>query len=268
MGHVLCAGPRLEAAAVPFECGWGGYTGAALKKRIEQGKEASKVENAFLAAYDPVKQEIVWKVPLPRHGNGGAMVTACDLVFEGTTKQTFAAFDAKTGKVLWEYPTQSAPVAGPITYGLDGEQYVAVNAGWGGGAAQVEQGLGIELPRASARLLVFKLGGNKQLPPLKAKEPVPPPPRLTASEADVRKGAKLFADTCALCHGNRAIGGVKDLRHMTPETHAKFNDIVLGGAYEAKGMASFSDILSDEDAEAIHGYLISRANEDWGTDGQ
>src|SRR3990172_4729584 len=83
-----------------------------------------------------------WQVELPRHGNGGVFVTASDLVFEGTTKQIFAAFDARTGKVLWEYPTQSAPVAGGITYELDGEQYVAINAGWGGGAAQIERGAG------------------------------------------------------------------------------------------------------------------------------
>ncbi len=265
-GMVFAVDPDWEPKPMRSNAGWGGYTGDALEKRMELTQEAAEVENAFLAAYDPVKQELAWKVPLPRHGNGGVMVTASDLVFEGTTKQTFAAFDARTGKQLWEFPTQSAPVAGPITYELDGEQYVAINAGWGGGAAQVEQGLGIELPRSSARLLVFKLGGTKQLPPLKAEEPVSPPPRLTASEAEVRKGAQLYADTCALCHGPRAVGGVKDLRHMSPEAHAAFNQIVLGGAYVDKGMASFDDILSEEDAEAIHGYLISRANEDWGAD--
>jgi quinohemoprotein ethanol dehydrogenase len=57
---------------------------------------------------------------------------------------------------------------------------------------------------------------------------------------------------------------VKDLRHLTPETHAAFFDIVLGGKYRDKGMASFADILKKEDADAIHAYLISRANEDWG----
>jgi quinohemoprotein ethanol dehydrogenase len=74
----------------------------------------------------------------------------------------------------------------------------------------------------------------------------------------------LFGQTCAVCHGQSAIGGVKDLRHMTKETHAAFLDIVLRGKYQAKGMASFADILKPEDAEAIHAYLIARANEDWG----
>ena len=246
--------------------GWGGYSGDALKKRLELQKLADADEKAWLTAYDPVKQEIAWQVRLPRHGNGGVMVTASDLVFEGTTKQTFAAFDAKTGSVLWEFPTQSAPVAGGISYWLDGVQYVAINAGWGGGAAQIERGAGIELPRAPARLLVFKLGGTLQLPPLAKQEAIPNPPPLRATEAQIQRGAQLFADTCAQCHGRLAIGGVKDLRHMTMETHGKFNDIVLGGIYMDKGMASFADLLKPEDAEAIHNYLIARANEDWGRD--
>jgi quinohemoprotein ethanol dehydrogenase len=192
------------------------------------------------------------------------MVTASDLVFEGTTRQTFAAFDATNGQVLWEMPVQSAPVGGAITYLLDGVQYVAVNAGWGGGAAQIERGAGIELPRASARLLVFALGGKVQLPPLKAEDKAPEPPRLTASEATVARGAVLYAQTCQVCHGQQAIGGVKDLRGLTREAHARFNDVVLGGLYKEKGMASFADILKPDEAEAIHAYLIARANEDWG----
>lgn len=244
--------------------GWGGFSGDALKKRAEIQKQINAMEKTFLVAWDPVKQQAAWRVQLPRHGNGGVMITGSDLVFEGTTKQTFAAFDARTGKLIWEMPVQSAPVAGPITYMLDGVQYIAVNAGWGGGAAQIERGSGIELPRASARLLVFKIGGKVQLPPLKAEEKAPDPPPVTASEATIAKGAQLFADTCSRCHGQQAIGGVKDLRRMTRDTHAKFNDIVLKGIYLDKGMANFSDVLKPEDADAIHGYIIARANEDWG----
>jgi len=265
--QVYAIDPNWKPQPFRSNSGWGGYSGDALAKRMKLMEQAHKDEKAWLTAYDPVNQKIAWQVPLPRHGNGGVMVTASDLVFEGTTKQTFAAFDARNGKLLWEYPTQSAPVAGAITYELDGEQYIAINAGWGGGAALVERGAGIEMPRAQARLLVFKLGGTAKLPPLAKQEAIPQPPRLTASEAEVKKGAQLFADTCAVCHGQNAIGGVKDLRHLTPETHAKFLDIVLGGIYQDKGMASFADILSKEDAEAIHSYIIARANEDWGEGG-
>ncbi len=245
--------------------GWGGYSGEALKKRLELQKQVAEREKTALIAWDPVKQEVRWRVPLPRHGNGGVLTTAGNLVFEGTTKQTFAAFRATDGKVLWEMPVQSAPVAGPITYELDGVQYIAVNAGWGGGAAQIERGSGTAENRASARLLVFKLGGNVQLPPLPPAPPIPDPPPLRASEETVQKGAAIFARTCAQCHGQLAVGGVKDLRQMTRETHAQFNDIVLKGLRVQKGMASFANLLSADDVEAVHAYVISRAQEDWGT---
>jgi len=263
-GFVYARAPNWTPQPMRSNSGWGGFGPDLAAKRAPLQAQANAIEKAWLTAWDPVRQQVAWQVELPRHGNGGVMVTASDLVFEGTTRQTFTAFDARTGRELWSFPTQSAPVAGAITYMLDGVQYVAINAGWGGGAAQVEQGAGIELPRAKARLLVFRLGGTAQLPPLEATAAIPPPPPLRASEATVARGAQLFADTCAVCHGRSAIGGVKDLRHMTADTHRQFNDIVLRGIYVDKGMANFSDILKPEDAEAIHAYLIARANEDWG----
>jgi quinohemoprotein ethanol dehydrogenase len=257
--------PGWQPQPLRSNSGWGGFTGEAGKARAALMEQANALEKAWLTAWDPVAQRAAWQVELPRHGNGGAMVTAADIVFAGTTRQTFAAFDARDGELLWEYPTQSAPVAGAITYELDGEQYIAINAGWGGGAAQIERGAGIELPRAPARLLVFRLGGTASLPPLPENAAVPPePPPLRASEATVARGAQLYAQTCAVCHGQNALGGVADLRRMTAETHAQFNRIVLEGLYLEKGMASFSDILDEDEAEAIHAYLIARANEDWG----
>ena len=50
---------------------------------------------------------------------------------------------------------------------------------------------------------------------------------------------------------------------MSPDTHKAFLDIVLGGKRAKSGMASFADTLSKDEAEAIHQYLIQRANEDW-----
>lgn len=250
---------------VPFRSnsGWGGYRGEALQKRLELQRNAPP-ERAGLIAWDPVRQEAAWEIPLPRHGNGGVLTTAGNLVIEGTTKQTLSILRATDGELLWEMPVQSAPVAGPITYVVGGEQYIAVNAGFGGGAAQVERGAGLALNRATARLLVFKLGGDLSLPPLADAPPVPNPPPLRATEETVARGAQIFAQTCAQCHGTLAIGGMKDLRYMTPETHAAFDDIVLRGTRVALGMASFGDLLTAADSAAVHAYVIARANEDWG----
>jgi quinohemoprotein ethanol dehydrogenase len=131
----------------------------------------------------------------------------------------------------------------------------------------VERGASTQQNRASGRLLVFKLGGKAQLPPLAPAPPIPDPPPLRATEDVVRHGAELYAATCAQCHGQLAVGGAKDLRYMTRETHAAFNDIVLKGTRADKGMASFANLLKPDEVEAIHAYVISRANEDWGTGG-
>jgi quinohemoprotein ethanol dehydrogenase len=264
---VYATDPNFQPKMFRSNGGWGGYTGDKLQKRIKLQKEGDAREKAWLVAWNPVTQKEAWRVPLPRHGNGGVLTTAGNLVIEGTTRQTFAIFRATDGKPLWEMPVQSAPVAGPITFMAGGEQYIAVNAGWGGGAAQIERGAGTALHRAPARLLVFKLGGKVQLPPLPPATPVPNPPPLRATEDVVRRGGELFAQTCAQCHGQLAVGGVKDLRFMTTETHAQFNDIVLKGTRVEKGMASFASLLKPEDAEAIHAYVIARANEDWGSGG-
>ena len=50
---------------------------------------------------------------------------------------------------------------------------------------------------------------------------------------------------------------------MTQQVHTAFNDILLKGIYQQRGMASFADVLTPEDVEAIHAYLIARGNEDY-----
>lgn len=85
-----------------------------------------------LRAVDPRTGEEVW-----RHENraplwGGVMTTAGNLVFTGTPEGYLKAFDAVTGEELWGFNTGSGVVGTPITWEMDGEQYVSVVSGWGG----------------------------------------------------------------------------------------------------------------------------------------
>lgn len=221
----------------------------------------------WLSAWNPVTQKEAWRVAYPMNGSGGVLATAGNLVFQGTIGASLAAYSADKGKKLWDMPVQNVPVAAPITYMVDGEQYVAVNAGWGGGLAHVERAKYTKLFLGKPRLLVFKLGGTAKLPPMPAASRIVPelqaPPKPTGTPEQVATGEKLYGAHCVLCHGIAARGGVKDLRHMEPATHKDFLDIVLGGKCAANGMASFADTLSKDDAEAIHHYLIARANADW-----
>jgi quinohemoprotein ethanol dehydrogenase len=250
----------------PFRSNAGfGFAGYADLRR-ELNQKAAAIEGGWLAAWDPVKQKEIWRAPYKRPGAGGTLATGGGLVFEGTIDRTIAAYDDKTGEKLWESPTNTMPIAAPMTYSVNGVQYVAIAAGWGGGMAAVERGSPGDRGRDQARLLVYKLGAKGTLPPFDPKTPaLTPPPPVRATEAQITRGAEVFAQNCALCHGQEARGGgEKDLRALTPELHAQFKDIVLGGARKEKGMPSFADALSAEDVEAVHGYIISRANEDWG----
>ena len=82
-----------------------------------------------LVAWDPVKQRKVWgsKEELPIMG--GALSTAGGLVFHGNVFGVFKALDARTGKILWQFNTGSGITAGPLSYEIDGKQYVAVVSG-------------------------------------------------------------------------------------------------------------------------------------------
>lgn len=256
------------AADPDYGPGRGPGNGFAFRGHPEERKriadEAAAHAGAWLAAWDPVRQKEAWRVAYPRAGSGGVLATAGNLVIEGTIDRTLAIYRADTGERLWQMPVQNVPIGAPITYELDGTQYIAVNAGWGGGVAHVESANYRDLKVGPARLLVFALGGGARLPDfVAAAPPRSPPPPATAPVETVRRGETLYAATCAPCHGAEARGGVKDLRWMSPDSHRGFLDIVLGGARQGSGMASFADRLNRDDAEAIHAYLIARANEDW-----
>ena len=231
--------------------------------------EAEARENAWLTAWDPVSQKEVWRVPHSRPGSGGVLSTAGGLVMQGNPDKKLAIYRATDGALLWEYDTQNVPMAAPITYTLDGEQYIAITTGWGGGMALVEMSQGKPpLVNGPARLMVFKLGGKGELPafdPDEGEQRVEPP-LSRAPEEQIEKGRVLFQDTCSTCHGVNARGGLKDLRWMTRETHAQFDRIVLEGLRADKGMPEFSGELSAEDVAAIHAYITARANEDFFTE--
>jgi quinohemoprotein ethanol dehydrogenase len=232
-----------------------------LRARLQA--EAVASEKGYLLAWNPVTQSEAWRVDYGIPGSGGVLSTAGNLLIQGTIAKTLAIYRADTGKKLWEMNIDQAPVAGPITYMIDGEQYIAINAGWGGSPVMNLNKNG-PFRTATAKLLVFKLDAKGvTLPPMPPPSALAPPPPLRAPEAQVARGRELYAQTCVRCHGDNAIGGVKDLRWMSAETHKLFGDIVLNGLYREKGMTSFADVLGPEDAEAIHQYLIARANEDY-----
>jgi mono/diheme cytochrome c family protein len=234
--------------------------------RAERPPAAARaVATGALLAWDPAKQAPAWRVELGASWNGGTLATAGNLVMQGAADGRLVVYRADSGEKLWEMPIQTGAVAGPISYGVDGEQYLAVAAGWAGAAAlwggDRERA---KYEAAEARVLAFKLDGAARLPPPPGLKQPPRPPRSTGAEEVIARGKEMYDATCATCHGVNAVAGIMpDLRHMTAETHAQFEAIVLGGARLGGGMPAFADKYGRADAEAIHAWLIQRANEDW-----
>jgi len=219
-----------------------------------------------LTAWDPVKQKEAWRAERPGPLNGGALSTAGNLVFEGTGLGQFEALRATTGEKLWSAATESGVTAGPISYSVNGEQYVAVLVGWGGVLPLAAGEVGLQSPGMAnvPRLLAFKLGGKANLPAApEVKRPVLSPPRSTASAAEVKNGEQLYQRYCSGCHGDVAVSGgvLPDLRYSGTLTNDQWFQIVLDGTLEAYGMVSFSKEITRQNATAIRDYVIFRANQ-------
>ena len=219
-----------------------------------------------LVAWDPVKKQRAWQVRHDKPSNGGILSTAGDLVFQGTWDGTFAAYDANNGTPLWQYQSDSAILAGPISYELDGEQYIAVAQGSGG---TVMLTVGDELKRNKVnqnKLLVFKRGEFNQTRSNALTQTAQDSTLATilalghkaeTNPEIIKKGQTLYGQNCASCHGISAKSNhiIPDLRYMSEQTHIDFSGIVLGGAYAHKGMIGYFETLSLEDSEAIHAFL-------------
>lgn len=232
-------------------------------------KQVAGTLRGMLVAWDPVAQKARWTVEHPGPWNGGLLATGGGLVFQGTAGSEFNAYDAANGKKLWSFAAQTGVVAPPVTYTVNGEQYVAVLAGWGGAYALSVDGDLIKRKapvRNVSRLLVFKIGGTAKLPapPALAELPLDPPPSVAKPEL-IALGQAKYGRYCAVCHAPGAVGStvLPDLRRAgSLESAQAWNAVVEGGILKDSGMASFKGSLSKAEIEAIRAYVISRANED------
>ncbi len=233
---------------------------------IPLAPEFGETYQGFLLAWNPVTQEEAWRIPLPSFQSGGILSTAGNLVFQGHSEEVLVAYAADTGEQLWSAPTQTGVLAPPVSYSIDGEQYIAVVAGWGAVSANF---LGAVLnadgqKQNISRILAFKLGGNAALPARPAPLAIPEPPEDFGSEEQLTAGAADYMKYCAVCHGVSVISGgaIPDLRHSAMiATEESFRTVVLDGVYLDKGMASFSEVLDDGEAEAIRAFIVQQANQ-------
>lgn len=229
------------------------------------GARKEKLVRELIRAWDPVSGKTVWEHETSsgmRGYDGGVMSTAGNLVFQGRGSGELWVYAADSGKVLKTIPTGSHIMAAPTTYTVNGEQYVAVQAGYGGAAITVGT-----IPTSSAatkfqntnRIIAFKLGGPAvPTPAPRVATPIQKPPEQTASNESIQAGETRFVQECSRCHV-LGLSVTPDLRNLSPGLHAAFDDIVLRGAVAPTGMEAFGDLLTAQDVHNIHAYLIDQA---------
>ncbi len=229
----------------------------------------------FLRAWNPVTQTLAWERETsgPWAGNmnafwngGGVLSTAGALVFQGRGTGDLVAMDADTGEVLSRLEVGASMMAAPMSYSVDGTQYLAVLTGVGGGNGNdYVPGMAAYTYGNAGRLVAFKLGGGtvpKRTEIVREAEVLKPPPMPRRGSAEaISRGESLYLRNCAKCHSNidGRGSGIPDLRLMSAATHARFDAIVLEGALVDRGMGSFADLLSPADVDAIHAYLIGES---------
>jgi quinohemoprotein ethanol dehydrogenase len=175
------------------------------------------------------------------------------------------AYRADTGEELWREELGLGITAPPITYAVNGRQYVALLVGYGSLAARGAEAasLGWAYGVHTRRLVAFTLEGTATLP---AQPPpyVPPPLDVPSFEVDptlVPRGAVLYGQRCSLCHGAGVVAG-----GLTPELRSSpvvaniedFASVVRDGTRAVNGMPAYAQITLDE-LIALQHYIRARA---------
>jgi quinohemoprotein ethanol dehydrogenase len=229
----------------------------------------------FLRAWNPVTQTLAWEQETsgPWAGTmnafwngGGVLSTAGGLVFQGRGTGFLVALDARTGEELHRVYVGLSMMAAPMTYAIDGEQYVAILTGTGGGNGNdYVPGMAAYDYGNAGRLVSFKLGGGEvPLRPKVARDEGALAQPAVARREDaqaIERGEGLYRRNCAKCHSNidGRGSGIPDLRLMSATTHEAFKQIVLEGTLAERGMGSFADLLTEPEVEDLHSYLIEEA---------
>ena len=227
---------------------------------LKAKRDSAPPAKGRLVAWNPATKREAWRVEHPGLRSGGTLSTAGNLVFQGRGDGIFAAYRATDGKMLWKYDAEVGIAAAPMTYAIDGVQYVAILA------APPGYYVDPKIRTGPGRLFVFTLDGKATLAPsiVPAASPIPAPTFVVkATPAEVTEGGGLYFMYCRRCHNPDfnfvKSGAIPDLRRTTAATHATFEQIVRGGARRTLGMPSFAKDITSDQVRLIQAYVLDQA---------
>jgi quinohemoprotein ethanol dehydrogenase len=239
-----------------------GEPGAALGFNLATFIGAATSQKVFgrLIAWDAVAQKEVWRHDFPAPSNGGTLTTAGNLVFEGAADGHLYAFNAKTGEVLWKAATGVGVLAAPITYEVDGVQYVSIAVGWGGAFGLTHHVADVSAP---GMVFTFALGG-KATPPQFAKYQMEPLiSDIKYDPADMQAGALIYVANCIPCHGLPAVdngGAIHNLGYVPSKEIDTLESFVFKGPMLDQGMPDFTGKLTSDDVTKIKAFIAGTAD--------
>ena len=247
-------------------------------------------------AFDVVERKVLWRSVSPAPFWAGAVATSSGLVFTGDMRGYFMAFDARTGTILWRFQTGSGIIGSPITYELDGTQYLAVPSGgiggdmtfyysepkagniWvfaldGGGPARVAPGTNLttlegSLPHVgeAGHTLGGRVLAGYGFPPTEGTKPVRTEAIVWAADGGMTN--PFAGQEEAIAQGGRIYrsrcvschkggAGVGPNVFRSPLAPRHFVDTVTAGRPGA-AMPPFGELLSRDEIWQVHAFLMSR----------
>jgi len=213
-----------------------------------------------LIAWDPVQQKEAWRQDQVSPWNGGTLTTAGDLVFQGTADGRFVAYNARTGDKLWESPTGTGVVAAPITYLVDGKQYVSIAVGWGGSYGQEKRATERQGP---GTVYTFAVGGKASMPEFVAYRMGELLAGVKYDPAHYEAGTALYVSNCVLCHGVPGVdrgGNIPNLGYMNAAFIENLDKFIFKGPAMERGMPDFTGKLTMEEVDKIKAFIQGTAD--------
>jgi len=220
----------------------------------------SKEPFGRLVAWDPVTQQETWRHEYVSPWNGGTLVTAGNLVFQGTADARLIAFNATTGEKLWESPLGTGAIAAPVTYEVDDKQFVSIAVGWGGVYGLFQRGSEKNIP---GTVYTFSLEGQAPLPEFTQYQLGELISGVDYNLDQVEAGTALYVSNCVFCHGVPGVdrgGNIPNLGYSNAAIIEHLEQFVLGGPYTERGMPDFTGRLTKTEVDKIKAFILGTAD--------